>query len=117
MGRGRRRKEERRESGELAGEMVGIAEETGQRRDVLEHNRFLICSSILQNQLTILEGLLDCCNLFVGTRAQDFNEALFVCPHPLHCFTQTFGIVEHLVWEREEGRRRVYTCVYMHKLY
>ena len=39
-------------------------------------------------QLTILEGCLDCCDLFVGTRAQDFNEALFICPHPLHSFTQ-----------------------------
>ena len=38
--------------------------------------------------LTLFVGCLDLCNLLVGTRAQNFNETLFICPHPLHCFTQ-----------------------------
>ena len=38
--------------------------------------------------LTLFVGCLDFCNLLVGTRAQNFNETLFICPHPLHCFTQ-----------------------------
>ena len=77
-----------------------------------------------ESKLTILVGLLDCCNLLVVTSAQDFNEALFVSS----CFTdsiaQSFGIVESLYGregetshegggggggpeeEEEEGRQR-----------
>ena len=49
-----------------------------------------------ESKLTILVGLPDLCNLLVGTGAQDFNEALYICS----CFTdttvQSFGIIESL---------------------
>ena len=60
----------------------------------------------------ILVGLTDLCNLLVGTGAQDFNEALYICS----CFTdstmQSFGIIESLygreksVYKKKEKKRK-----------
>ena len=56
-----------------------------------------------ESKLTILVGLPDLCNLLVGTGAQDFNEALYICS----CFTdstvQSFGIIESLYGREEKS--------------
>ena len=59
-----------------------------------------------ESKLTILVGLPDLCNLLVGTGAQDFNEALYICS----CFTdstvQSFGIIEGLYGREEKSVKK-----------
>ena len=67
---------------------------------MINHLTSIIYSTVTcicyESKLTILVGLPDLCNLLVGTGAQDFNEALYICS----CFTdstvQSFGIIESL---------------------
>ena len=75
----------------------GKGEDTKEMNHWLENKLhvFVHVFPIPQVQLTTLIDLLDLRNLPVGTRAQDFNEALFVRPQPLHSTTQTSSIVEH----------------------
>jgi len=47
--------------------------------------------------LTILVCLLDLSNLFVGTGAQDFNDALFTSSWSTDSTAQAFGIIECLI--------------------
>ena len=72
---------------------------------MINHFTSIIYSTVTcicyESKLTILVGLPDLRNLLVGTGAQDFNEALYICS----CFTdstvQSFGIIKSL-YEREE---------------
>ena len=73
--------------------MGGREEDTKKMNHWLEHKLHVFPTP--QVQLTALIDLLDLRNLPVGTRAQDFNEALFIRPQPLHSTTQTSGVIEH----------------------
>ena len=91
-GRKKREKEGKRRGGEEREQDEGEEEKGGgEEKERKERNTRVKPerANCLRHKLfTLLVGCLDFCNLLVGTRAQNFNETLFVCPHPLHCFTQ-----------------------------
>ena len=90
-GRKKRGKEGKRRGGEEREQDEGEEEKGGGEKERKERNTRVELERVncLRHKLlTLLVGCLDFCNLLVGTRAQNFNETLFICPHPLHCFTQ-----------------------------